>query len=83
MLRTVWVILILGGMGALGQAQNDTSNGTEKVDRALAYYHYTLARKYANLAAASSGRNREYADKAIENLQGGAESRSASTHYQR
>ena len=67
MLRTVLAIVVVGGMGALGQAQNDTPNGSEKVDRALAYYHYTLARKYANLAAASGGRNREYADKAIEN----------------
>jgi hypothetical protein len=67
MLRSVLAILILGGMGALGQAQNDTSDEPQKVDRALAYYHYTLARKYANLAAASGGRNREYVDKAIEN----------------
>jgi hypothetical protein len=67
MLRMVLAILILGGIGALGQAQNDTPSGSEKVDRALAYYHYTLARKYANLAASSGGRNREYVDKAIEN----------------
>ena len=67
MFRTVLVILILGGIGAFGQAQTNTPGGPEKVDRALAYYHYALARKYANLATASGGRNREYVDKAIEN----------------
>jgi hypothetical protein len=59
-------MFIIGGMAAWGQAQND-SPGAGKVDQATAYYHYTLARMYSEMAAASGGRNRQYMNKAIEN----------------
>ena len=67
MLRTALAMFIIAGMAAWGQAQKDTSSGADKVDRATAYYHYTLAHMYAEMAAASGGRNREYVNKAIEN----------------
>ena len=66
-LRAALAMFMIGGMAAWGQAQNDTSGGAVKVDRATAYYHYTLAHMYAEMAAASVGRNREYVNKAIEN----------------
>ena len=67
MLRTALAMFMIGAMAAWGQAQNDTSAGAVKVDRATAYYHYTLAHMYAEMAATSGGRNREYVNKAIEN----------------
>jgi len=67
MLRTALATFMIGSMAAWGQAQNDTPGGAGKVDRAAAYYHYTLAHMYAEMAAASRGRNREYVNKAIEN----------------
>ena len=67
MRRTALAMLMIGGMAAWGQARNDTPGGAVKVDRATAYYHFTLAHMYAHLAAASGGRNREYVNKAIEN----------------
>jgi hypothetical protein len=54
-------------MAAWGQAQNDTAVGADQVDRAAAYYHYTLAHMYAEMAAASRDRKAEYLNKAIEN----------------
>ena len=67
MLRTALAMFMIGGMAAWGQAQNDSSAGANKVDRATAYYHYTLAHMYAEMAAASGGRSREYMNKSIEN----------------
>ena len=67
MLRTALAIFMIGSLAAWGQAQNDASGGAGKVDRATAYYHYTLAHMYSEMAAASRGRNREYVNKAIEN----------------
>src|SRR6266436_1970762 len=67
MLRTALAMFMIGGMAAWGQAQNDTTGGAVKVDRATAYCHYTLAHMYAEMAIASVGRNREYVNKAIEN----------------
>ena len=65
--RTAW----LGVMAASGQTPNDTSGGAVKVDRATAYYRYTLASMYSEVAAAedrnSGVRQREYEDKALEN----------------
>ena len=60
----------MGVMAASGQTPNDTSGGAVKVDRATAYYRYTLASMYSEVAAAE-GRNsgvcqREYEDKALE-----------------
>jgi hypothetical protein len=51
----------------LGQGQKDASAAAVKVDRATAYYHYTLAHMYAEMAANSGGRSREYMNKSIEN----------------
>jgi hypothetical protein len=58
-------MFMIGGAAAWGQAQSDAA--ANKVDRASAYYHYTLARMYAEMAAASKARNREYTNQAIEN----------------
>jgi hypothetical protein len=70
MLKTALAIFTIACMAAWGQAQTDTTGGEVKVDRASAYYHYTLACIYREMAAAE-GRNpgvrREYEDKAIEN----------------
>ena len=70
MLGTVLTMFMIGCMAAWGQAPNQTTGGAAKVDRAAAYYHYTLACMYREMAAAE-GRNpgvrREYEDKANEN----------------
>lgn len=58
---------IIAGTAAWGQAQDETSGGTVKVDRAASYYHYMLARMYAEMAFASRGRNRQYVNEAIDN----------------
>jgi tetratricopeptide (TPR) repeat protein len=60
--RAALVILATGGLvAAQGQTQNDSTRG----DRAAAYYHYTLAHMYADLASISG--TRDYVNKAIEN----------------
>jgi hypothetical protein len=65
MLRIASAMFIIGGMAAWGQTQND--GGPDKVDRATAYYHYTLARMYAEKAATQGGSSRDYVNQAIEN----------------
>lgn len=70
MLRTVLVVLIIGGIAARGQTQKNTpavAAKTERVDKAAAYYYYAVAHMYAEMAATSSDRNPEYASKAAEN----------------
>ena len=67
MLRTALAVFLVGGIAASGETQKGVSGGAAKVDRATAYYHYTLAHMYAEMAAASRGLNREYVNKAIEN----------------
>jgi hypothetical protein len=67
MLRTALAMFLVGGVAASGQSQKSASSGADKVDRASAYYHYTVAHMYAEMAAASGGRNREYMNKSIEN----------------
>lgn len=62
MYKTALIILTLAGVAAQGQAP---AGDAKKVDHASAYYHYTLAHMYAELAGASG--NRSYIDKAIEN----------------
>src|ERR1017187_9437071 len=62
MFKAALIILTLAGVAARGQTPSDD---TKKVDHAAAYYHYTLAHMYAELAGASG--NRGYIDKAIEN----------------
>jgi hypothetical protein len=66
MLKPILSILAIGGMAAWGQAQTDASDSAGKVDRAAAYYYFTVAHMYAEKAAAS--RNQADADKAIENF---------------
>ena len=44
-----------------------TAPAPRKTDRAAAYYHYALAHMYAEMAATSGSRYREYEDKSIEN----------------
>ena len=60
-------MFLVGGIAASGETQKRASAGAGKVDRATAYYHYTLAHMYAEMAANSGGRNREYMNKSIEN----------------
>jgi hypothetical protein len=67
MLRTALVMFLAGGLAAFAQTQKDASAGADKVDHAAAYYHYTVAHMYAEMAASSGGRNREYMNKSIEN----------------
>ena len=66
MLRTALAIFTITGMAAWGQSQTAIAEG-DKVDRASAYYHYTLAHMYAEMAASSGSRNSEYVNKSIEN----------------
>ena len=67
MFRIALAVCLAGCISASGQAQKDTSAPAEKIDRATAYYHYTLAHMYAEMAAASGSHNREYMNKSIEN----------------
>jgi hypothetical protein len=55
-------------IAAWGQAQRDNSVGEKKVDRATAYYHYSLAHFYAKKAL-SGDADGEYRNKAIEHYQ--------------
>src|SRR5947209_6873063 len=48
------------------RAAAPAASSTEKVDRATAYYHYSLAHMYAELAATYNNRG-DYFTKAIEN----------------
>jgi hypothetical protein len=67
MLRTALAMFLVGGIAASGQAQKGASGAPDKVDRATAYYHYTLAHMYAEMASASGSHTREYMNKSIEN----------------
>src|SRR5581483_828555 len=62
LLNAVFLISALGGGICWGQA----SAAGSSPDRASAYYHYTAAHMYAELAANSGNRN-EYVNLAIEN----------------
>jgi hypothetical protein len=66
MRRTVLAILVIGGVTAWGQAQKDTSSDKDRPDRASAYYHFMVAKMYAEMAA-TSGKT-EYTDKANNNF---------------
>jgi tetratricopeptide (TPR) repeat protein len=66
MQRAALAVLMIGGVAAWGQAQNGAANTPVQVDRASAYYHYTLAHMYAELASVSQNRA-EYINQAIEN----------------
>jgi tetratricopeptide (TPR) repeat protein len=62
LLNAVFLILLLGGGACWGQGNAPVSNG----DRAAAYYRYTLAHMYAELAGNTTNRN-DYVNLAIEN----------------
>ena len=62
LLNAVFLILLLGGGACWGQGNAPASNG----DRAAAYYRYTLAHMYAELAGNTTNRN-DYVNLAIEN----------------
>ena len=55
-MRYTLSIFVIAVIAARAQAPNDTT----RVDRATAYYHYTLANLYAQKAADAKGHNREY-----------------------
>jgi len=63
----VLAVFLIGTATAWGQKPKETPAVTDKVDRATAYYHYALARMYAEMAIASRGANPDYVTKAIEN----------------
>jgi hypothetical protein len=66
MLKSTLAIFLSAGIAAWAQAPKDSA----KVDRATAYYHYTLANLYAHMADAAKSHDREYRefeDKAIDN----------------
>ncbi len=66
-MRVFWCLLLTGA-AALAQtpAPAGSETGERKVDRASAYYHFTLGHLYAELAAAYGNRG-EYLNQAIEN----------------
>jgi tetratricopeptide (TPR) repeat protein len=59
MQKQLVAVLALAGVAVWGQ------NSTSQVDRASAYYYYTVAHMYADLAGQTG--NREYVSKAIDN----------------
>lgn len=67
-MRNVVLVILAAGFAAFGQntaaSGNNAASGSN-VDLASAYYHYTLAHMYAELAGEQGGR--EYVDKALEN----------------
>jgi len=65
MYRPILAMLMVCGAVASAQAQNGAS--AAPVDRASAYYHYTLAHMYADLAGQPGVRGNDYVNKAIEN----------------
>ena len=86
MLKTALALFTIGCMAAWGQAPNETTGAAVKVDRATAYYHYTLACMYARMAAVeghSAISKREYEDKAIENYKAALKSDPQTPMYTR
>src|ERR1700681_3330550 len=59
------LITVVGSASLWAQAQSGAAPAP-KVDRASAYYHYTLAHMYAELAGAYGNRG-DYVNQAIEN----------------
>jgi tetratricopeptide (TPR) repeat protein len=64
MYKAAWAMIAIGGLTAWGQTPS--TDASPKVDKASAYYHYTVAHMYAELAGAYGNRG-NYLDKAIEN----------------
>jgi tetratricopeptide (TPR) repeat protein len=65
-LKAVVLILSAGGAACWGQ-NNAAAAPAQQVDRASAYYHYTLAQMYLNLALSTTNRG-DYLNQAIDNL---------------
>lgn len=66
-MHKVVAALMAVGLTAWAQAPAAAApDAAQKVDKASAYYHYTLAHMYAELASAYGNRN-DYLNKAIEN----------------
>ena len=59
------LIMVVGSASLWAQAQSGAS-AAPKVDRGSAYYHYTLAHMYAELAGAYGNRG-DYVNQAIDN----------------
>src|SRR5579862_6045733 len=66
MFKAAWAVIAIGGLTASGQTPAASTDMSPKVDKASAYYHYTVAHMYAELAGAYGNRG-NYLDKAIEN----------------
>jgi tetratricopeptide (TPR) repeat protein len=66
MYKAAWAVIAIGGLTAWGQTPAASTDASPKVDKAAAYYHYTVAHMYAELAGAYGNRG-NYLDKAIEN----------------
>jgi hypothetical protein len=65
-MRMVLAFSMIGALAAWGQAQKDASSDKNKPDRANAYYHFMLAKMYAEMVATSG--NAEHMDKADQNF---------------
>ena len=63
MFKAALALVAFGGMSAWAQP----APAAAQVDRASAYYHYTLAHMYAELAGAYGNSRGDYLNKAIEN----------------
>jgi tetratricopeptide (TPR) repeat protein len=64
--KAVLTMFVIVAFAAPGQAQSSTAAPAAKVDRASAYYYYTLAHMYAEMASEYGNRG-DYVNKAIEN----------------
>jgi tetratricopeptide (TPR) repeat protein len=64
--KAALAMLMISGVAAFGQSQSNAASASNKVDRASAYYHYTLAHMYAELASVSPNRG-DYVNQAIAN----------------
>src|ERR1700680_4765952 len=64
--KAALAMLMISGVAAFGQSQSNAASASNKVDRASAYYHYTLAHMYAELASVSPTRG-DYVNQAIAN----------------
>ena len=73
-LNAIFLISLLGAGACWGQGNAPVSNG----DRATAYYHYTLAHLYAELAGAGTNRT-DYVNNAIENYKAAIKADPSST----
>ena len=64
--KAALAVFAMSGVAAWGQAQTNATIASNQIDRASAYYHYTLAHMYAELAGSTQNRN-DYINQAIAN----------------